>query len=1047
MSGSMTLTPTVNEGGTYTLTVTNANNGCSASDNTTVTENNALPNAVAGNDATVCAGGSTQLNAGGSTGQGTLLYSWTPTMGLSNPNIPNPVATPTSTTTYTVKVTSGNGCTDTDNIIVNVDQQPSQANVDPPTIKQCNDASFTISATIPAVGTGTWSVVPGPGSGSVVVQMPMSATTAVTGVAAGTSVTLRWTITSGVCPSTTDDVVLTNHILPTANIQVSNDATGVANNDGIVCLNDPSITLSAGTSTGQAPLSYAWSQGGNSATIQIPTNLVLLNTPVTVIVTDGNGCTKTQVKNVTVHPLPIASITIDESSGNMNDDFEICKGDTATLTANGAGTQGSYEWENGDASAIRDITPNAMQIYSVIVTDVNKCKDDQSKEVMVNVPPTAVILPDPFNGFEFSSTLTLSFLPTPTQAGSSNIISYDWSFSNADPSDTTTFTPTKVKTRPLSPGFLDANLKVTDSKGCTDWAVTATTEIILDASCTIDVQPLEPVCTGDPVQILATTTSIVESDTSLGSRVYYWKFSDGTKDTIFGAISNTKLTTTNHTFYNSGSTPITDTVSVYFTQILGIGDTCMSNTEVVYITVNPSPSVSISMDSTVCFGDSIEINFTGMQAGLFDIRLTYDNSGDFTTFPGIENNQKEAVSSNLFAPGSYIIFTVVQIVNHPETGCINLAPNASDTILITPSPTINSFRYTKPCVGGDLSVSFSTTSDLVSYAWQNASGSTVSTNDTLFIGDVMSTDSGSYTLLVTDINGCSIERETMIEIKEPPQPNIVGLAEPCYNLYNVLYSIDAKPEDSIVWSVTRGSLIEGQYTDSIFVHWKDDIAGPGDGQVSVMVDNTPGDIDGCEGVDVKSITITNDVEVLDTTEIILFYTDDNGDSLNFFLVSVDTAQCYRWGNGIDTLPNGWARSYFLGEDLPSDNPTLDGYYVEIWNGDCTNPPSCVQRSNYRNQTVAQPTPPTEASIVVTLYPNPASSEFFVRMTGASEEDAFDLSIHDLNGRELTSVDAVPTNGKVVQIFDVERFPNGFYLLSVQDKTTGKKWHLPLVVHH
>ncbi len=51
----------------------------------------------AGNDTAICNGQSTQLNA-----TGALIYTWTPTTNLSDPNIANPIASPTTTTTYTV---------------------------------------------------------------------------------------------------------------------------------------------------------------------------------------------------------------------------------------------------------------------------------------------------------------------------------------------------------------------------------------------------------------------------------------------------------------------------------------------------------------------------------------------------------------------------------------------------------------------------------------------------------------------------------------------------------------------------------------------------------------------------------------------------------------------------------------------------------------------------------------------------------------------------------------------------------------------------------
>ena len=58
----------------------------------------------------ICDGASASLNAAASGGVGSYSYSWTPTVGLSNPNIANPIATPTATTTYTVLVTDDQSC-------------------------------------------------------------------------------------------------------------------------------------------------------------------------------------------------------------------------------------------------------------------------------------------------------------------------------------------------------------------------------------------------------------------------------------------------------------------------------------------------------------------------------------------------------------------------------------------------------------------------------------------------------------------------------------------------------------------------------------------------------------------------------------------------------------------------------------------------------------------------------------------------------------------------------------------------------------------------
>jgi hypothetical protein len=110
--------------GDYTCKVT-CDNGCTAEDYGTVTVYPG-PTADAGPDRTINFGGSVGIGGSPTAIGGTppYTYSWTPTTGLNNPTIANPIASPTSTTIYTVLVTDNNGCTDTDSMTVTVQTLP-----------------------------------------------------------------------------------------------------------------------------------------------------------------------------------------------------------------------------------------------------------------------------------------------------------------------------------------------------------------------------------------------------------------------------------------------------------------------------------------------------------------------------------------------------------------------------------------------------------------------------------------------------------------------------------------------------------------------------------------------------------------------------------------------------------------------------------------------------------------------------------------------------------------------------------------------------------
>jgi gliding motility-associated-like protein len=114
-TGANTQTITVNYADYFTVTVT-SRHGCkaTASLNTIVYS---LPVASAGSDTTISKGYSVRLNATGG-----RLYSWSPAETLSDAAIANPMASPLETTTYSVTVTDENGCMNTAEVTVFVQE-------------------------------------------------------------------------------------------------------------------------------------------------------------------------------------------------------------------------------------------------------------------------------------------------------------------------------------------------------------------------------------------------------------------------------------------------------------------------------------------------------------------------------------------------------------------------------------------------------------------------------------------------------------------------------------------------------------------------------------------------------------------------------------------------------------------------------------------------------------------------------------------------------------------------------------------------------------
>ncbi len=124
-NGDGTQVTTVTNAGTYTVTVTDTN-GCTATDDITITADANSVSVWVGVDRNYCAGHTVQLGALATGGDNTYSYNWS-----NGVNTEEQLVTPAMTTTYTVTVTDGTGCTATDELVVNI------MNNNPPVINDC----------------------------------------------------------------------------------------------------------------------------------------------------------------------------------------------------------------------------------------------------------------------------------------------------------------------------------------------------------------------------------------------------------------------------------------------------------------------------------------------------------------------------------------------------------------------------------------------------------------------------------------------------------------------------------------------------------------------------------------------------------------------------------------------------------------------------------------------------------------------------------------------------------------------------------------------
>lgn len=102
---------------------------------------------------------------------GTPTYSWTPTAGLSDPTIPNPVATPATSTTYVLNVTDGaTGCIGSASVYIGVG--PDYTVTTTPDLSICYGSTTQLETTPSVAGTYTYTWSPAAGLSSTTVSNP-----------------------------------------------------------------------------------------------------------------------------------------------------------------------------------------------------------------------------------------------------------------------------------------------------------------------------------------------------------------------------------------------------------------------------------------------------------------------------------------------------------------------------------------------------------------------------------------------------------------------------------------------------------------------------------------------------------------------------------------------------------------------------------------------------------------------------------------------------------------------------------------------------------
>ena len=267
--------------GTYTIVVSNGDESCPVMYDNNPIQIDQICVLNAGQDTTICAGESVALLATGTPSS----FVWSPAVGLSCTDCPNPIATPDSTTTYLLH--SGDGdCLINDTIIITV--LPT-ITVDFNFMTSCTDFSVQFmdnSRTTGMITTYAWDF--GDGGTSTAINPNY------TYVDAGNYTVQLTTTIAGNCSNTVSKLVV-----------VGNGLMGTVSDDTSICAGDCTQLLASGG------ISYQWlpATGLSETDIANPMACPTETTTYYVAIINGDGCSTLDSVRIT-----ITSPTIDVSA-------------------------------------------------------------------------------------------------------------------------------------------------------------------------------------------------------------------------------------------------------------------------------------------------------------------------------------------------------------------------------------------------------------------------------------------------------------------------------------------------------------------------------------------------------------------------------------------------------------------------------------------------------------------------------------------------------------------------------------------------------------
>ncbi|HEX8515143.1 MAG TPA: gliding motility-associated C-terminal domain-containing protein [Bacteroidia bacterium] len=701
--------------GTYTVTITD-NNNCTSTTTVTITSAAGTTVSISSQTHVLCFAGTTgSATAAASGGSSPYDYIWTGAAGTlqtTNNVAGSNTLSNLSAGTYTVTVTDNAGCIGTATATITQPASAASVSITGSVDPSCGAGNGSATATASG-GTGPYDYVWTGTAGTLQTTNNISTANTLSNLAAGTYTV---TITDNNSCSATAIATIVN---------TGGAAVSITGQTNVLCFGASSGDATAAASGGSSPYDYVWT--GSSGTLQTTNNIAGANTlsglaagSYTVTVTDNAGCISTALAVIT-QPSNAANVSItsftDATCGAVNG--------SATATAAGGSGPYDYVW-TGSAGTLQTTNniagPNSLSglaagTYTVTVADNNNCIVTTTATISSTGGATVTISSQSnvpcFGGATGEATATAA-------AGSSP---YDYVWTGAGG----TLQITNNIAGPNSLTGLTAGtytVSVTDNAGCVSSATAVISEPLNAAAVSI---------TGTTSTPCGLSTGNATAQASGGSSPY---------DYVWTGSTGILQTTNNITTANTLNGVAAGTYTVTITDNNG----CTSSATANVSSIGGATVTITNQTNVLCFGLPTG-NATASAAGGVS-PYDYVWTGSAGTLQTTNNITVPNTLSALPA-GTYTV-TVTD-----NSGCIS---NTSVTITQPANAAAVSVTGTTPAgcgsANGSATAQASGGTGPYDYVWSGPAG-TIQTNNNISGPDVLNgLASGTYTITITDNNGC-----------------------------------------------------------------------------------------------------------------------------------------------------------------------------------------------------------------------------------------------------------------------------------------------------